>query len=731
MDMLDNKKISAMSDIGTVKKRKQPVFLKLSRNEEPPVAPNVPETVYPELPIEPAAEQIVMPEFSENKFKPQPNAVINFLSSDVKISKPFKAREIGAFALAAIVIVFGFQSARIIASGISTKATVLGTTSAALSHLKEAESLVQQKDFLGAEEQFQFAQQNFMHAQKDVADLGVVVNSVLKLTPQGKSANSLLEAGQQLSDAGLDLNNFYALISQVKITPLGFETPDGFYQTINASRKYLDSASRNLSDAKENLDDVDPKDLPQKYQADFVKYKETLNVAEDASKQISSLLQLFQQFIGGGQKTFLALFQNNNELRPTGGFIGTYGFFKTNNGKITSQKISSIYDLDGQIKESIAAPGAMYEIAQSWALRDSNWFADFAQSAMKASNFYEKEAGETPDAVFAVTPDLFVDLLKITGPIYFPKYNLTLNAENFRSEVQLNTSVLYDKAENTPKQMLADFAPLMLQKLGEMPEGTKTDLLSVLFKNIFQKNVLFYDRNTNVQKQLEAYNWAGRINSNDSDYLAIYNANLHGTKNDLDIKQNMDLKTEVQADGRIVNTLTYTRNYERSLVPQEANQDYVRFLVPLGSKLISATGFNSKPYHASDGVNSLVPGTYRVDSDLAAIDKKTSVDNQSGTVIAEESGKTSFGNWVVVGPGEKAQVEIKYALPFKADSSKHFSLLVQKQPGNNQISMNYSLISKKRIAWYTPSSLSLKDGAVKFSQDLTQDSFIGVVFDDK
>ncbi len=697
---------------------KKQAFFKLSKTE---AAPFVPKEIEPELPVQSLVE------FSEPSEIYEAN--INFVPENIeqivqKQQDQINFKGIGAFAFIAIVIVFGFQSAKIIASGLSTKAKVINSTSVALSQLQDAQALVQQKDFLSAEQQFSYAQKNFSEAQKNISSLGLVVNSALKLTPQGKSADALLKAGQSLSEAGINLNNFFALISQVKVSPAGFEAPDGFYGTVNAARKYLDASVVSLDDAKEKLSAVQPSDLPQAYQADYQKYKDTLIVADEAAHQISSLLQLFQQFIGQNQKNILVLFQNNNELRPTGGFIGTYGYFKLNNGKIDSQKITSIYDLDGQIKEKIGAPGAMHNVTPTWALRDSNWFVDFAASARKASNFYEKEAGETPDAVVAVTPDLFIDLLKITGPIYFPKYNLTLTADNFRDQIQLNTSVLYDKELNTPKQMLADFAPLVLQKLSELPAGSHTPLLDALFQNIVKKNILFYDRDPDIQQKFVEYNWAGLINDTDSDYLAIYNANLSGTKTDVDVIQSAKLKSEVQRDGSIVNTLTYTRERQDLIGPSAANVDYARFLVPEGSQLISAEGFQSRQHYGLDT-------SFKVDADLAAIEQTTSVDSDSGTVISTESNKTVFANWIEVAPGQKVTVTLKYRLPFKIGDSKHFSLLLQKQPGNNPIKLNYQLIQKQPIAWYTPSTLNLNSNSVSYSADLLQDSFLGIVFDDK
>ncbi len=667
-------------------------------------------------------------------------AKINLLNKQViaKYPKlPVIQKEIMVFAAIALFCFLSLKGAGIIASGITTKSEVVGTAKQALNQLKEAQSLALQKDYLGAEEQLKFAQNNFEEARANIKSLGSLVTSILNVLPEGQSAKHLLDAGAELSSSGIALNSFYALLSQIKVSENGFESPDGVFQTLSAAKKYLADAEKGISQAASDIESVDPKYLPEDLRAQFLDYKDSLKQGSVALGQISSILNLFQQFLGSGSKTFLVLFENNNELRATGGFIGTYGFFKLDNGKIETQKISSIYDLDGQIKEKIAPPGPFHDLTDSWGLRDSNWFVDFKASALKASSFYEKEADQTPDAVIAVTPDIFVDLLSVLGPLKMDKYNLVLTADNFREEVQLNTSLGYDKKENKPKQMLADFEPLLLQKISTATEEQKSELLSVVFNALSKKNLLFYDRNKNIQQIFEDYAWAGRILDTDKDYLAIFNTNLGGRKTDLSIDQSATLNSEVLADGSILNTLTYTRKHQLNLYEQAKNIDYVRFLVPEGSKFVSAEGFVKKPFYKSDGsgyANNLLEalkGQFKKDSDLALFDANSKViDETSGTVQGKESGKTYFANWIEVSPGEEATVVLKYKLPFNINDSRKYSLLLQKQPGANSLKLSYSLKTDAKVLWYT-GDLKNTPGKVGFEGAVLKDTFLGLVLDSK
>lgn len=663
---------------------------------------------------------------------------INLLNKSHLRSARFQAlkdngffNKLGLFSLFAIAILVILQSAHTVSSGLETKKRVLGTAQEGFENLKEAQELASEKNLEQAQEKFVYAHANFVSAKQELNSADLFLKALISLHPSQSTASHILDAGSRISQAGAELNNFYVYFSQVKVSAQGLSSPDGFYGTVNAAKKHLRKALDDLHLAKKSLDLVRVNQLPEEMHVEFTANKEKLNITAQGFEEVYGMLELFQQFIGQGNKSMLVLFMNNNELRPGGGFIGTYGYYKFSDGVITQQKVTSIYDFDGQLKDKIAPPGAFYELTDKWGLRDSNWFADFPASARKAQDFFELVEHETPDSVVAMTPDIFVDLLKVTGPIDFAQYGVVLTADNFRELVQLNTSVLYDKEQNAPKQMLADFAPLLLQELSELQQESFSEVFGVLISNFGKKNIMFYDHNPGLQTLFESYGWAGRITETDRDYLAVYNANLGGRKTDLSVEQKLDLVSEVQPDGSIVNTVTYTRNHLPNLYEQAKNIDYVRFLVPKGSTLISAEGFNPKPFHRSDGSSYIqTPGLpFKVDSDLAALDANTKIDALTGTATGIEGSKTFFANWIEVEPGKSATVTLRYKLPFTLNDTKKHSLVVQKQPGNNPIEVSYSFAPYRRILWYTPYDLKIENRKLIYRQLLNSDLFIGAVLD--
>ena len=142
-----------------------------------------------------------------------------------------------------------------------------------------------------------------------------------------------------------------------------------------------------------------------------------LTVLEDARATftyIDEFLTLYPNLAGYKEaKTYLVLLQNSNELRPTGGFIGSVGVIKFEDGILSDFRIDDVYTLDGQLKGHVDPPLPIRDLLgqEHWYLRDSNWSPDFKESAIRAAWFYQKEGGESVDGVIAINSPLIVGIL--------------------------------------------------------------------------------------------------------------------------------------------------------------------------------------------------------------------------------------------------------------------------------------------------------------------------------
>ncbi len=628
------------------------------------------------------------------------------------------------FLIISIVGVSFLGSLRLVAKALDIKNKIINTAFIGNIYLNQAKNSLSEQDFANAENNFILAYRTFNKGENDIKSSGEALNKLLSIIPQKKDADRLLKAASLISEAG---NNFIFLeknISYLKLTSAGISsdgssTKDAF-KNIN---ELIQIIQNKITSASEQVNKVNPDSLPNENKEAFLDLRAKLNIANLAINNFKQLFSLGQNILIGDKKILL-LFENNNELRASGGFMGTFGALTVKDGSITDINVSSIYDLDGQLKEVIQPPQPVLNVSDKWYLRDSNWFADFPTTAKKISSFYEKEGGETPDIIIAVTPNLIIDWLKITGPIEMPKYNIILNQENFVETTQVTTTLSNDLSTNAPKQILADLVPILLQKISELDTASWAGAIEAVQKNLNSKHIAIYTRDKTSQSQLEAFNWTGGVKASDRDYLSVISSNLGGTKTDLYIDQKLNLVSTINNDGTLTNELTITRTNKLPDLDKTKNLSFIRVYVPQGSKLLSNIGFDFKNLEYPQNLK------YKIDDDVYELQKYSMKDVVSGTMIGQESGKTFFGNWLELAGGETKTVKLTYTLPYKLSSIDRQSLMLQKQMGTQNYNLTYSLnFSGYKISWknFDPNLLNINE--LNSDIILDKDYFFGLVLE--
>lgn len=576
-----------------------------------------------------------------------------------------------------------------------------------------------------AQQHFQEALQNFDKIQTDLENNGLLINSILKVIPQRDDADKLTESAKLATEVGASVASLYQQFNNIKITAQGVNGGGQNGENLVAILNQFKIATEKITRVTQLLEKVDASLIPEDKRKLFLEVQTQLGTIRKNLAIGAELSDLLGNILLG-QKEVLVMFENNNELRPTGGFLGTFGAMKLNNGVIEKLHISSIYDLDGQLKTVINPPKPLYAVNDRWFLRDSNWFVDFPTTARKITDFYEKEGGTTPDMVIALTPSVVTDLLKVTGPITVPNYKVTLSSENFIEMTQLETSVKYDKSLNKPKQFLADFFPLFLQKLSTLEGGQSIATLGTFQKNLQSKEIMIYAKNDELQNKLKKFHWSGEVLSTDRDYLSIISANLGGTKTDIGLVQKAKLTSTIDSDGEIINNLTFTRKNPFPRKPGFENKSFLRILVPEGSTLISTDGFSPSP------LPSIITPKGVTDNEVKNWENGAVQDIASGTLIGTESGKTFFGNWLITEGGEEKTVSISYKLPFKLDSTDRFSLLFQKQSGVEEYPISYTVEHPDReLGWQNRNPDSVNENSASYNIVTSIDQFFGLILQKK
>jgi hypothetical protein len=570
-----------------------------------------------------------------------------------------------------------------------------------------------------------------------LVDLSRFVPGLSKLS----SGKNVVEAGKRVSLAGRQLNGTLRSLAAVK-NPLNEKSDVSLLELFQSTERSVSAAVKELSSAQQALEKVRLEDLPEDKRDKFLEVKERLPQVIEGMNGFVEHDHVFTELLGGnGPRKYLFLFQNNHEMRATGGFIGSYGLMDINDGRIRNFFVDGIFNPDGQLKEDIVPPSPLQKISAGWSLHDSNWFPDFPVSAEKAIFFYEKTGGPTTDGVITLTPAVIQKLLRVTGPISMEKYGVTLTADNFMATVQEEVEVNYDKEENKPKQILSDLVPLLMDRLlGKVDIATAKETLRVLEEGLEERHILLYSRDREIQALIEGQGWSGKVLEAKKDYLSVVNSNINGYKSDGVVDETIGHKVEIQEDGSIVDTVTVTRRHNGGYTDQEwwnhVNADYMRVYVPRGSRLLSVEGQTREINDPPLDYDAL---GFKRDSDVDAQEKNMVVDQETGTRIYEESGKTVFGNWVYVSPQETATVKYTYVLPFKIrpgaseNGDDSYSVTYQKQSGSVGSHLESRILypSRFKADWQSGENLVPYDGGLELKGDLNVDRSVEAVFSEK
>ncbi len=642
------------------------------------------------------------------------------MRSRLFFSRNFLTNSFGLI-LSSIFLVLLLTGFKIFATGIVLKENVLGLFGQGQKDLTEAKNFLSSGDPNNAFSNFAKAYKSFSLAQKQISDSGAELKLLISLLPEGSDGKKIIDSSSELSQAGASSLNFYNALKRLKFTAEGISSSEENKTIILESASHLNLASQNLKIASNLIGSVSLDSVPKDNRSQFLEISGQIKKSAETFSALNEIYGLFAQSLLKAPDILLVM-QNNNELRPGGGFIGSFAALKQSNGKISKTRMGSIYDLDGQLSEKVVPPLPLLAVNDRWYLRDSNWFAHFPFSAKKITEFYEKEGGETPDIIVALTPNIIVDLLKLTGEVNMPKYGVVLTSENFVEQTQVLTTMSNDTPENQPKQFLADLMPVLLQRLGSLNIEKLDGLLSIVFNNLMSKQLIFYSRHPSLQTEFSKFNWTGEILDSDRDYLEVVSSNLGGTKSDLFVDQTLKLSSKIDSDGSISNELIMTFENRLPDLEHTHNTRFIRVLVPKNSKLISVTGFDYKNIEPLDSKN------FKFDPDGLAWDSRLVKDVITGTLIGEESGKTFFGNWLTVKGGQKRSVKIVYKLPFALQNLDRFSLLLQKQPGANTFKVEYNLnFDNFGILWKSFDQNFDAFGKTTINSDLNQDRFWGMV----
>lgn len=489
-------------------------------------------------------------------------------------------------------------------------------------------------------------------------------------------------------------------------------------KTMSALTPKINEMATHIDTLRKEFDAIDPNRYPKKIGKTVIRerlasLKETVEGAANLFVNAQPLLVNLPSMLGEPEtKRYLVLFQNDKELRATGGFITAYAQFRLEKGKMILEKADDIYALDGALRKTFPAPReitAFHKGVYTLNIRDSNLSPDYKLSMQQFETMYEQTSGrEKIDGILAVDTHVLVEALKILGSMNV--YGREFSAETDKRcdcpravyELEDYSTRPVGYVRDARKDIIGVLLQQLMQKaLGVSPSQYWGKLFQMLITEINQKHVVTYFHDEKAQAAAESFNMAGRIMTASEtatllkyeegkgwDYIHINNSNMAGAKANMFTSEKVTKDTSISGDTATTKlTIEYKNPYPGSDCGLESGglclnaplRNWVRVYVPAGSKLTESKGSQSPKD------NKPVP----MDS-------------------YEDLGKTVFEGFLIVNPMGTARLDLTYTSPVKSPDSK-YHLLIQKQPGTDgdEWSIKLGGRERKKFTLQTDTELTL------------------------
>ncbi len=476
-----------------------------------------------------------------------------------------------------------------------------------------------------------------------------------------------------------------------------------------------------INDALLALDEIPAGMVDDELDQALVTSKVKLRSVRSALESLSVVANHLPTFLGypDGQN-YLVFFQNNTELRPTGGFLGVYGTAEVKDAELVEVNTDDIYTLDGPSESTERPvppePIAKYINIDKWYLRDANWSPDFPTSARVMEQFYFEEAAvagveaEPIDGIIAVTPQLASDLLRIVGPITIG--DKTFDADNLVDELEFAVEVSF-REEGIPffarKSIVGELVNELVNRLTNLPLSRLVVVLRALESNLNESHVLLWMKDRDLQAFVLDMEWGGQLQPVHGDYLSVIDANLAALKTDHAMTRDIEysiVPTENGYNGLVTVTYQHNGGFDWKTTRYRT---YTRIYVPSGSEIVAVDG-------------------------ALVNDKLKDPAQRPGTAdIYQEFDRTVFGAFTSVEPGEMRKLSFVYRLPSEvvADiESGEYSLYIEKQPGTEAHGLTLDLDFGKNLTEASPPEESAEwgDSHYKYDTDLRMDREFEVGF---
>jgi hypothetical protein len=282
----------------------------------------------------------------------------------------------------------------------------------------------------------------------------------------------------------------------------------------------LTAASAAIDDANAEIQSVEVSSLLGQLQDPVADAQEKIADAADIAQRATKASGILPKLLDG-KHTYLLVFQNNAEIRATGGLPGAYAQLNVDNGSIElgAQGAGGEFgDLTAPAAPLSAEENQLFTELLVTDFRDVNFTPNFPRAAQLASTIFLQEKGVDVDGVLSLDPVTLSYLLKAIGPIELAD-GTRVTSEN-AVEVLLN-GVYVNYPEGADQDALFASAAKKVFDRILSGAGDPTALLTALSTATAERRVSFWSKNADVAAELAGTPLAHELPTGDSASPAI------------------------------------------------------------------------------------------------------------------------------------------------------------------------------------------------------------------
>jgi hypothetical protein len=415
-----------------------------------------------------------------------------------------------------------------------------------------------------------------------------------------------------------------------------------------------------------------------------------------------------------GDRQFLLMFMNDTELRPTGGFLGSYGLLLIRDGDMKQLTTDDAYAIDVPAAQSgayvIASPEPIVTYLEQpvWYFRDGTWSPDFATGAQETVSLFRQEiaaAGDPIpqiDGVIGLTTGFLEQLLEFIGPVTVN--GVIYTAESAADVLEYQVEVAFEERGiplEDRKDVVGELTNVILDRLLEVSPSRFADVFMLLSSAFVHKDMALYSTDIQTQAIIEDAAWAGAVNTERADdVVMVVDANMASLKSDPVVQRSIAYSIAPYGNEYRA-TLAITYDHKGSFDWKTSRyRTYTRVYVPEGSALVS------------------------VDGSL----KNDAIRNPSGApgdvTTTHEFGLTSFGTFTSIEPGQSRTLTFVYTLPEtvkQAIARGAYDLRFLKQIGADPRELHLNLDFNRTLRGASPAELESQWGDDMYRVDAVLD----------